>query len=154
MANFNFQKPEATSTTRLSLVQREEEVCVVADGVHQDAVLDRPEVQLYVQSASAAAAAARGRPVDLVGEQPLLEVVSRLDGAEALGGRPHAVRLGEEVRLPPADRQVAEAAGQVRDVRLAAKWIERGSLMCHVRSNVFLAFHWNDRIARIGGPIS
>ena len=94
---------------------------MVADGVHQDAVLDRPEVELDVQPASSATA--RGRP-DLVGQQSLLEVVARLDGAEALGGRLHAVRLGEEVRLPPADRQVADAAGQVRDVRLGMKWIE------------------------------
>ena len=96
------------------MVEGEEEVRVVADGVHQDAVLDRPEVQLDVQPT------ARGRP-DLVCQQPLLEVVSRLDGAEALGGRLHAVRLGEEVRLPPADGQVADAARQVRDVRLRAK---------------------------------
>ena len=54
-------------------------------------------------------------------QQPLLEVVPRLDGAEALGGRLHAVRLGEQVRLPPADRQVADAASQVRDVRLRQK---------------------------------
>ena len=110
-------KSEATHYTRLSLVEGEEEVRVVADGVHQDAVLDRPKVQRDVQPA------ARGRP-DLVCQQPLLEVVARLDGAEALGGRLHAVRLGEEVGLPPADRQVADAARQVRDVRLGSKWIE------------------------------
>ena len=109
--------------TYLSLVQTEEQVRLVSDSVHQDAILDRPEVQLDVQSAAVPSAAARGGgggggPPDLVRQQPLLEVVARLDGAEALCGRLHAVRLGEQVGLPPADRQVPDAAGQVGDVRL------------------------------------
>ena len=37
--------------THLSLVQSEEEVGMVSDGVDQNAILDRPEVQLDVQSA-------------------------------------------------------------------------------------------------------
>ena len=37
--------------THLSLIQSEEEVGMVSDGVDQNAILDRPEVQLDVQSA-------------------------------------------------------------------------------------------------------
>ena len=116
--------PHRLPAAYLSLVQTEEQVRLVSDSVHQDAILDRPEVQLDVQSAAVPSAAARGGgggggPPDLVRQQPLLEVIAGLDGAEALGGRLHAaVGLGEQVGLAPADRQVPDAAGQVGDVRL------------------------------------
>lgn len=118
--------PHRLPAAYLSLVQTEEQVRLVSDSVHQDAILDRPEVQLDVQSAAVPSAAARGGgPPDLVRQQPLLEVVAGLDGAEALGGRLHAVRLGEQVGLPPADRQVPDAAGQVGNVRLRQRERER-----------------------------
>ena len=113
--------PHRLPAAYLSLVQTEEQVRLVSDSVHQDAILDRPEVQLDVQSAASAAAMV----IDLVREQPLLKVVAGLDGAEALGGRLHAVRLGEQVGLPPADRQVPDAAGQVGNVRLRQRERER-----------------------------
>ena len=67
-------QPSTQAPTHLSLVQTQGQVRLVSDGVHQDAVLDRPEVQLDVKPVPAPSPA-RGR-LDLVRQQPVLEVVT------------------------------------------------------------------------------